>query len=66
VKTHDLAQQLLEGPDVHAVVPTYDENDAEQYVEVRNAEALIESGRWYDIDSSPRDDPAVAIATSDD
>ena len=34
MKAHDLAHQLLAGPDLPAVVPTYDEQDNEAHVEV--------------------------------
>jgi hypothetical protein len=66
VKAHDLAHQLLEGADVPAVVPTYDDDDHEEHVEVRTSEPLPESDRWYDTTSSARHDPAIKLSTVDE
>ena len=66
MKAHDLAHQLLAGPDLPAVVPTYDEQDNEAHVEVRSSEPLPTPRRWYDTDSTPRRDPAVELSTADE
>ena len=66
MNTHELADQLLTGPDVPAVVPAYDDEDEEQHVEVTTSEPLPEGDRWFDSSGFPHDDPAVAIRTSDD
>jgi hypothetical protein len=53
MKAHDLARQFLAGPDDPAVVPTCDEEDLEQHVEVRASEPASEHDRcWYDTTAS--------------
>jgi hypothetical protein len=66
LKAHDLGHELLDGPDVPAVVPTYDDQDREQHVEVRTTEPLPECDSWYDTNSTPRQDPAVEVTIADD
>jgi hypothetical protein len=66
VKAHDLARQLLAGPDNPTVVPTYDDQDHEQHVEVTSIDPLPARRRWYDTDSARRQDPAVKLNTADE
>jgi hypothetical protein len=65
MKAHDLAYELLAGPDVTAVVPTYDEDDHERHVEVTASELLPEvHNGWFDTNSALSDEPAVEISTA--
>jgi hypothetical protein len=66
MKAHDLAEQLLAGPDVPAVIPVYDDQDREQHVEVRATEPLPKTRRWYDTNSTPRQEPAIELTIADD
>jgi hypothetical protein len=65
MKAHELAHQLLDGPDVPAVVPTYDDQDRELHVEVRNSEMLLKLSSWYDTKSIVRRDPVVELTIAD-
>jgi hypothetical protein len=65
MNAHDLAHLLLAGPDLPAVVPTYDDQDRELYVEVRATESLPEDDCWYDTNSTLRRDPAVELCTAE-
>ena len=66
MKTHQLGRLLIDGPDVPAVVPTYDDQDRELRVEVRSAQPLPPSDIWLDAEGTPQPGPTVEIIIADD
>jgi len=63
MRAHELARQLLAGPDLPVVIATYDDRDELQHHEAVKCSEIPEHYRWYDSSSFPRHESAVALSS---
>ena len=63
MKAHELARQLMAGPDVPVVILSYDDEDHRVANEAVTCNEYPSHHRWYDSNKFHRHETAIALST---